>query len=78
MLDSVMRNEFLQANSYARRGKLNDVDRCITNKIIHLNSKFRNNYYKTSVSDFLSNSLKSAGELMFLSISPGCVNLNRA
>ena len=68
MFDSVMRSEFLRANSYARRGKLNDVDRCITKKIIHLNSKFRNNYYKTSGSDFLYNFPMSIKNILSLRI----------
>ena len=52
-LDAVLRGSFLRSKSSLRRGRLNDVDRCITHKIIHLNSKFRENYYTTKASDFL-------------------------
>ena len=33
-------------------GRLNEVDRPIISKIIHLNTKFRDNYYNTSSSDY--------------------------
>ena len=39
---------------YERRipGKLNEIDRPVISKIVHLNTKFRDNYYNSSSSDF--------------------------
>jgi len=34
------------------RGRLNEIDRPIINRVVHLNTKFRDNYYNTSSSDF--------------------------
>ena len=33
-------------------GKLNNIDRTFAEKIIHINTKFRDNYYKTSAANF--------------------------